>query len=564
MRRMISSFFEAIYHLSLRDWLILLILAESLPAIALAVNAMKEQREVMAAAQREEMLVLSKFGAALQYDVMQDAHDFLGSLSKEPFIQESDWHGCREIVKAHLQSHAPWYLDINIALPGGEVVCGTLREEDPVSLVDSGSFQDALKTKRFVVGNYEMGHPSGQPALWFRLPVLDAAGKPKAVLSSSLNLRALNSVMGKMSLPLGAVMFVVDKNGMVLTHSNLDEEKWMDHGPSREFLVRAILEGGEGALEMPGADGVPRLWGFARAGDTSEQGIYAAVGLPMHEGYSEATRIFARQLTGLVVATLVLLMLMLLNTKYLLLNKISAILGIAERLRQGDFSARTGMEGGRHELIQVGQALDEMAAQLEERDAALHQLLEVTYMKSIRDPLTGLYNRAYLNESLKQELARVQRHPRPLAVIMLDIDHFKRVNDTYGHPAGDRVLCAVAQVISRHIREGDIGCRYGGEEFLIILLEATAESVRQKAHDLLEDVRGLMLYHDGLSLGRVTVSVGIASNLMGGESEHDCRHRMEKLIQAADSALYQAKHDGRNRVVESSQNAWEIPELELP
>ena len=560
MDRILSYFREIAYRVGLRDWLLLMILAGALPAIALAIYTMSEQRELMAATQREEMLVLSKFGAALQYDVMQDAHDFLESLAREKSIQEGDWSGCRDVVRKHLQSHAPWYVNINVALPSGQVICNAALDEAVPSLADSPSFRDALNTGGLVVGNYEAHPVTGQPTLWFRFPVLDADGRAKAVISSSMDLRALNSVMGKMSLPLGAVMFVVDRSGTVLAHTGSNGAKWQGIDPPRTSLVKDIIAHGEGAMTAPGIDGVSRLWGVSRAGGADEQAIYAAVGLPMGKEYADATWIFTRQLIGLAVVTLLLIAVMWLNTKYLLLDKFSTILGITERLRQGDLSARTGMKRGRHELIQVGLALDEMAEQLEARDTAMHQLLEDTYIKSIRDPLTGLYNRAYLSESLRQLAARFRRHPQPVAVIMLDIDHFKRINDTYGHVVGDQVLREVSGVIAKHIRGSDIGCRYGGEEFLIILLEATGQSVRKKANELLRDVRNLALQHDGAPIGSVTVSLGIASNMVYGESEHNCADLMDKLVQAADAALYRAKQEGRNRVAESALNAWGKPD----
>jgi len=174
------------------------------------------------------------------------------------------------------------------------------------------------------------------------------------------------------------------------------------------------------------------------------------------------------------------------------------------------------------------------------REAAL--LREKLREQAMRDKLTGLYNRHYVEEWFGLELRRAQRHGRPLAAIMLDIDHFKRFNDSFGHEAGDLVLRELAGVLRRFARESDVACRYGGEEFLVLLPECPFDAALPRAERLREEIAKLELRYDDQPLGLVSVSLGVA-----GFPDH--AKESEELLRRADEALYLAKQTGRNRVV---------------
>lgn len=169
------------------------------------------------------------------------------------------------------------------------------------------------------------------------------------------------------------------------------------------------------------------------------------------------------------------------------------------------------------------------------------KLREALREQSIRDPLTGLYNRRYMEEVLKQHLRRVTRHLHPLGVIMIDIDHFKSFNDTHGHAAGDALLRELGRFLQSHIRGEDVACRYGGEEFILIMPHASLETARQRAEDLRDQAKGVHVHDAGQSLGGVTLSLGVAVYPQHGRT-------MENVLRAADAALYRAKQEGRDRV----------------
>ncbi len=170
------------------------------------------------------------------------------------------------------------------------------------------------------------------------------------------------------------------------------------------------------------------------------------------------------------------------------------------------------------------------------------RLREALRTQSVRDALTGLYNRRYLEETLEREIRRSARARLSLGILMLDLDHFKSFNDTYGHEAGDAVLRETGAFLVKNMRAEVFVCRFGGEEFVVILPTATMEASRARSERLRSKIRELMVLHQGKSLGMITLSIGVAAFPICGTSP-------KELLAAADAALYRAKREGRDRVV---------------
>ncbi|MFL9609130.1 diguanylate cyclase [Methylobacillus sp. Pita2] len=170
---------------------------------------------------------------------------------------------------------------------------------------------------------------------------------------------------------------------------------------------------------------------------------------------------------------------------------------------------------------------------------------------SVRDPLTGLFNRRYMEESLQRELAIAQRKQRPLGVVILDLDHFKTFNDNFGHDAGDFLLREIGALLVSNSRSSDIVCRFGGEEFVLIFPETNAAIVMERTEHLRQVIFALQLQHFGRSLGQVSASFGLAFF-------PDHAHTGEELLRLADKALYRAKAAGRNRL-EAALGATDLP-----
>jgi diguanylate cyclase (GGDEF)-like protein len=227
------------------------------------------------------------------------------------------------------------------------------------------------------------------------------------------------------------------------------------------------------------------------------------------------------------------------------LNKIiQALMDRAERnenVQGSDFNLfHTSVlleEQVRQRTEQLNQALEENERIMREVEA-LNRKLQV---QVIHDPLTGLFNRRYLDEVLERELALARRKGYAVSVVMSDIDHFKAVNDRYGHQTGDEVLKAFADLLVKRSRVTDICCRYGGEEFLLVMPEVPLEVAIQRAEAMRSALHDMSVRSDA-DVVTVTASFGVASFPQHGE-------RADHLTSAADAALYQAKEAGRDRVM---------------
>jgi diguanylate cyclase (GGDEF)-like protein/PAS domain S-box-containing protein len=195
-----------------------------------------------------------------------------------------------------------------------------------------------------------------------------------------------------------------------------------------------------------------------------------------------------------------------------------------------DITDRKNLE---KELKKANQALQ---VQLDENERLRIQLQE----QAIRDPLTGVFNRRYFAEALDKENARAVRENSPFSLIVLDVDFFKKVNDTYGHKCGDMVLQSLAKFLQENTRRSDIVCRFGGEEFVILMPDAAVEDAHERAELFRKLFEALMVECEGKPI-RTTFSAGVASFPIHSDSG-------DTLLNMADLALYQSKADGRNRV----------------
>ncbi|MBN1372967.1 MAG: diguanylate cyclase [Anaerolineaceae bacterium] len=184
---------------------------------------------------------------------------------------------------------------------------------------------------------------------------------------------------------------------------------------------------------------------------------------------------------------------------------------------------------------------------LQNRLTEIQKLQDELREQAIRDPLTGLFNRRYLEETLNREIANANREFAPVSIIVMDLDNFKLVNDTYGHQAGDLMLQALGQLLKASTRVGDIACRYGGEEFIIVMPGASAAIAAQRAENIRATFDALTV-KDGNRVMHATLSLGVATYPINGATGED-------VLIRADRALYQAKRNGRNRVVSYSGTA---------
>lgn len=186
-----------------------------------------------------------------------------------------------------------------------------------------------------------------------------------------------------------------------------------------------------------------------------------------------------------------------------------------------------------HELLVTNESLKLQLKKVKLLQAKLRK-------QATLDPLTGLYNRRYLADMIQRELVRAKREIIPVSVAIMDVDHFKKVNDTFGHKGGDTVLKAMAELFLSHVRASDIVCRYGGEEFIFLMPGATLAKAAERLEELRKTIEAKQIIHNDKTI-RITVSIGVASYPIHGDND-------ESILLVADDMLYCSKRDGRNRV----------------
>jgi diguanylate cyclase (GGDEF)-like protein len=211
-------------------------------------------------------------------------------------------------------------------------------------------------------------------------------------------------------------------------------------------------------------------------------------------------------------------------------------------LMDGRLDPAQAHAGTRARLTEAKQSLAVAVSEQTALALANLELREKLRLQALRDPLTGLLNRRFVEEWIEREVARTDHSGRSFGVIMADVDHFKQINDVHGHDAGDQLLKAIADAIRSSLRAGDLPCRYGGEEFLVLLADIDLTVLTARAEDLRSRVAAVRVEHRGEPVPGATLSAGIALYPQHGASA-------SLVIDAADAALYSAKRAGRNRVV---------------
>ncbi len=262
--------------------------------------------------------------------------------------------------------------------------------------------------------------------------------------------------------------------------------------------------------------------GIEMARDLAPQVILLDVMMPEMDGYEVCKRLKADDLTKDIPIIMV-------TSKTDSIDKIKGLeIGAADYVTKpfdhGELQARVATQ------VKMKNLLDE----LEEKNTILEELIK-------KDGLTNLYNHRYFHERISEEYNRAMRYSYPLSCILMDIDHFKKVNDTYGHQAGDVILKTLAKIITKNIRQVDIAARYGGEEFALILPHTYIEKSVVMAERIREQVEGTTFYFNDITI-KATISMGLACFPENKPASYT------ELIRFADESLYVAKESGRNRV----------------
>lgn len=315
-----------------------------------------------------------------------------------------------------------------------------------------------------------------------------------------------------------------------------------DAGASAEFITKALATR-EPIYEQHGSEL------FVAHPSFNEEGRTLVIGhVSLRRTEEAVTRSRNRLISGAVTLAALLALGLFVGLSRMMVRPLKALQAKALALGHGKLDERVEVKGGR-ELRELAETLNRMAAALQTSHAELEARVEERTREltavnkrleqlAVTDGLTGVFNHRRFQEALDQEVLRTMRTTRPLSVLMIDVDHFKRFNDEYGHPAGDDLLRKLAATLQAELRATDLLARYGGEEFAVILPETSPELARQVAERLRAAVQTKI--NADQPDRQVTISVGIATRRDN--------QGPEELLSAADTALYAAKNGGRNQV----------------
>jgi len=531
--------------LSTRGRIVLLVVVAAVPALALIAYSTWDERARAELHDRDDLRRLATLAAQRQEQIIESARQTLTAIALALPGAQDDQARCNEyLAKLRAQSSAIYH-SMGIYRADAVLICNAIPWQGKVFSPDRLYFRLPMATGKFTIGEYQVGRVTKQQGINFGYPITDSADDMLGVAFVAVNLDSLNRMAATTPLPDQGIVTVIDRDGVVLArHPGMTEK--VGKKLQNPQVLGKVLAGRSGVFQMKATDGSERLWAYEAIADNPDGVIplRVLVSIPMNVVFAEADRALIRNLVGITLATVLLLIVAWYGTEIFVLRKVRALLEAARRVHAGDLSARTGLPREGEELSQIGAAFDEMTQALQDRETELQQVLEKLSDQATTDPLTGLYNRRFLMGFLQRELDRARRAATPVAAIMLDLDHFKRINDTFGHAAGDLVLTEIAGLLKRHIRGSDMVCRLGGEEFVLILPGASLDGARQRAENIRNLVKSSDLKYHEQPLGTITASLGVA--LFPDHAEEG-----ESLLHAADEALYEAKSAGRDRVVVS-------------
>ncbi|MEA2882047.1 MAG: hypothetical protein QOH32_1303, partial [Bradyrhizobium sp.] len=379
----------------------------------------------------------------------------------------------------------------------------------------------------FSIGAYGVGKVSGNEVLRVGYPILDDTGAVVGAVYAGINLTWLNTAIDQWHLGAKTAIYITDRNGIQIARQP-DSRRV---GQPISANLRSFLSAKEsGAVEVTDPSGVFNVFGYIPVGTGPTDGIAVFVGRDKRQIISDINQSIwlnvAAALAGLVLSVILTLF----YVRRFLARPFQNLLTVAGRWQKGDWSARAASASGSPEFDGLAAAFDGMAAEVSSRE------LKISWLAR-HDVLTGLANRTVFAEALQREIARAHRDGTNFAVLYLDLDHFKDINDTLGHPIGDLLLQSVAERLRANVRETDTVSRFGGDEFALIATELKQPG---DAATLAEKVLAMM--SEPVSIRDIEVrsgaTIGIA--LYGPESAD-----AEALLSHADIALYRAKSEGR-------------------
>ena len=459
--------------------------------------------------------------------ILEGAHQLLATLAKLPMDHGWDMRACSVVAAT---ANSDFEYDHLVAVDrNGARQCTSSGSPEILGKVmaDGDLFDRIVATAGFSVGSYGIGIVSGNEVLRVGYPLVDETGAVIGAIYAGINLTWLNTAIDQWRLGENTTIYITDRNGIQIAR-HPDSRRVGQPIPNK--LKTFLSAADTGAAEVTDEAGDVRLFGYVPVSAGPSHGLAVFVGRDRRQIVSDIDRSIWLSVAVVLIGLLLSGILALIFVRWVLARPFRRLLTVVGRWRNGDWSVRAGSASGIPEFDRLASAFDGMAAEVSSRES------KISWMARF-DNLTGLANRREFTEALQHQIARASRDGASFAVLYLDLDHFKDVNDTLGHPVGDLLLQSVAERLKASARETDIVSRFGGDEFALI-----ATHLQEPADAAVLALKVLSAICEPLLIENIEVrsgaSIGIA--VYGPESAN-----AETLLSHADIALYRAKSEGR-------------------
>ncbi len=532
--------------LGIRARLVLLALILVVPLMVDRVRVLENTRAKQVEQAASELSELARHTADSQREIISTVQAVLKSSAYIYAAASQQGRGCA-IMRASLRVDLPWIRSLSILGTDGKIQCSTATNVTGLDLSDRDYFKRALEFHEFVLSDYIFSRVANLPTIIASYPVSAVEGGPEAVIIAAVDLKWMSQLMTDRISRAGVSVFLVDSAGVILAtrpeHQDMIGLPLKDTSLLEAVAHREInLSRESGSISFESADGEKKAVSFARVAGTKAR-LIVSIDESQMLGDIDHDILTAYVQLGLV--GLLALLGAWIAGERLIIRPVRTLTDAANRFGRGDLSIRASNTGMPHEFAPLTRAFNVMASQLAEREREMVAANDrLTVIASI-DMVSGLANRRGLQSRLEFEWMKALQTETSMSLMMIDVDHFKLFNDTYGHPEGDACLSRIGETLAAIASEtSGFAARYGGEEFCLLLPNSDAAGAMTIGERVRRQVEQLAIPHSMSAAGIITVSVGVAS-ISPSESQPQ-----DDLLEAADAALYAAKRRGRNTVIE--------------
>jgi diguanylate cyclase (GGDEF)-like protein len=475
---------------------------------------------------KKDTVELARIAQLDMVRILDGTQQLLATLAKLPAEHGWDERAC-SIVRATANSDFE-YDHVAALDPSGTILCSSSGPgRAGLTTLDPDLVERVVRTAGFSVGSFGRGGISGNEVLRVGYPVVNDAGAVVGVVYAGINLMWLNTALSQWKLGEDATINITDRHGIVIARH--PDSNYIGR-PLPDSLKPFVTAQAEGAVEAVGFGGVARLYGYIPITAGPSDSLAVLVGRDHGRAVADISRSILLNAAGVLVGLLLSAGLSFIYASRFLARPFQKLLTAAGRWREGDWTARVDAASGIPEFDRLATAFDLMATEVSARQAQITRMAR-------HDGLTGLVNRSVFVEALDTMIATSGRTGGSFAVLYLDLDHFKDINDTLGHPVGDELLRLLADRLRAAVRETDIVARFGGDEFALIVTDVREPGDAGVLADKLLTVLAQPFSIRGAEV-RTGASIGIAVH---GQDSAEA----EMLLSHADLALYRAKAEGR-------------------